>query len=101
MAEGGKVNCGPIDEVDAIRGMAHIVSYMLLHMAALGMDEEGDCSLLRTLIVDIQKQDEDVIPEPGKRYALGMIAAIEYTLREEAKKRKNGEWADDTNEEQN
>lgn len=86
-----KINCGPVDDMDAIRGLGHVVGYMLLHMAASVMDEEGNSSFLNTLVVDVSEQDEDVLPEASKRYVLSLIACIEQTLREEARKRKNGE----------
>lgn len=87
----GKVDCGPIELYDAIKGLAHIVSYMLVNWAGREMDEEGNSSLLNTLIADVSRQDEECIPEAGKRYALGMVAAIEHTLREIAQQRKNDE----------
>jgi hypothetical protein len=79
-----KVHCGPIAQFDAIRGMAHVLSYILLHLSYLGMNEQGESQWLNTLLVDIQRQDPDVVPDGGKRFVMGMIAAVEETLREKA-----------------
>jgi hypothetical protein len=92
--EDGKVDCGPIDLYDAVKGLGHIVSYMLINWAGREMDEDGNSSLLNTLIADVSSQDEECIPEAGKRYALGLVAAVEYSLRELAQQRKNGRTKD-------
>lgn len=84
----GKQNVGVIDGLDAIKGLAHVCSYILLHLAYLDMNSEGESRWLNTLLVDVDRQDADVVPEGGKRYVLGMVASIEFTLRELAEKEK-------------
>lgn len=91
MSDSGKRIIGEIDSWDAMKGLSHVCSYILMHIASLDMNDQGESQWLNTLLVSVQNQDEDVMPDGGKRYVMGMIASIEYALRDALQKHRERE----------
>jgi hypothetical protein len=75
------------DPLDAIRALTHICNHILLHLCYPTMDDAGESGPLSVLLGDVGRQDSHLTPG-AQRYAMDMVAAVEESLREIAKKEK-------------
>jgi hypothetical protein len=76
-----------VDPVDAIRALTYICNHILLHLCYPSMNADGESGPLTVLLGDVGRQDSHLTPG-AQKWAMGMIAAVEETLREIAKKEK-------------
>jgi hypothetical protein len=68
-----------ISDREALEGLVHVTNFLLLHMAAMSLDDAtGQSSLLNHLLMDMQNCS---LPDRSKELILGMIASCEERLR--------------------
>jgi hypothetical protein len=85
----GYHDVGKIDPLDSAKALAHVCQYILLHISALDVNQEGESQWLNTLLVSASNQRASVLTDEAKRYLMGMVASVEHSLRYVVEKAKS------------
>jgi hypothetical protein len=84
----GQHYVGKVHPLDVASAVSHVCQYILLHIAVLDVNEEGESQWLNTLIVSASKQPAAVLTDEAKRCVIGMVASVEHSLRYVVEKAK-------------
>lgn len=80
-----KVEVGQVKEVEALEAIGELLNCMMLRLAHTDMNDQGESGWLSLVLGHISR---DSLSDGSKRYAMGIIAAVEHTLRELAQMEK-------------
>jgi len=68
--------------VDVLSALTHACNSLMLRIAAVDMDDNGQSPWLNMFVVDITGGgNSQCLSEPAKKYLCDMAAAVEHTLR--------------------
>jgi hypothetical protein len=73
---------------DLFKGLVHVCNSLLLRLAAVDMNNDGESKWLNSIMVDLDNQP---LETDAKEMILDMVSAVETSLRSIAQKERGGE----------
>jgi hypothetical protein len=82
----GKKRIETINNFALVEGLVHVCNSILLRLAYVDMNRDGESEWLNAIMVDLDNQP---LSEDAKEMILSMISAVETTLRSLAEKHRH------------